>query len=396
MQHGCIIFAEEPGALIEVCGISVVERLLRTLQRCGISRAIVVSTDAERLRQKVGPTASARDGLQLAFVDSSNLADELARETANLWLVLRGDTIFDPRLLNALLAENHPVALVDSRATGRLCGAALASREAVVRNPRVELARDESPNQLDVAQLPIYSPVLRRNLRPFWFSPEAIRDKETVEHALVEATQKGAQDFPAMLHAPIEKFLVSRLCRTQVTPHQLTFAWIILACVVTALFALGHLAWGIALAFAIGILDGLDGKLARLRVETSSIGKLEHQADSFFEVGWPVALAWHFYHSSQLPHAFAYLLLLVAGQIVDGLCKSVIYNAFAASGREPDFYDRVVRFFGGRRNVCVWILLAGVLLGAPVDAFIVMAWWQVATALFDLPHAIWLRAGSSR
>jgi hypothetical protein len=106
--------------------------------------------------------------------------------------------------------------------------------------------------------------------------------------------QKGSLDLPALVHAPIEKFLISYLCRTSITPHQLTIAWIVLACATTILFALGHLIWGIVLALVVGILDGLDGKQARIKVETSKSGTLEHRFDSLFEVAWPSALAYHF------------------------------------------------------------------------------------------------------
>jgi Phosphatidylglycerophosphate synthase len=40
---------------------------------------------------------------------------------------------------------------------------------------------------------------------------------------------------------------------------------------------------GIGLALIVGVLDGLDGKLARLKLETSKAGKLEHLFDALFE-----------------------------------------------------------------------------------------------------------------
>src|SRR6267143_22282 len=44
MRHECVIIADSPGALVELCGISILERLLRTLQRCGIKRATILSS----------------------------------------------------------------------------------------------------------------------------------------------------------------------------------------------------------------------------------------------------------------------------------------------------------------------------------------------------------------
>jgi len=179
------------------------------------------------------------------------------------------------------------------------------------------------------------------------------------------------------------------LCKTSVTPHQLTISWIVLAFVTTILFAMGHLVWGCLLAFVVGILDGLDGKQARLKVETSKAGKLEHRFDSLFEVAWPTALAYHFYTSGQLPNAFWYLLILIAAESLDGIGKAGIYRASERSLTPPNLLDRMVRLLGGRRNVYLWVLIVALVLGAPAKALVVMAWWEVCTALIDLPHAAW-------
>jgi hypothetical protein len=42
------------------------------------------------------------------------------------------------------------------------------------------------------------------------------------------------------------------------------------------------------------VLDGLDGKQARLKVETNRTDKIEHWFDAVFEMSWWIALAWHF------------------------------------------------------------------------------------------------------
>ena len=47
----------------------------------------------------------------------------------------------------------------------------------------------------------------------------------------------------------------------------------ILGLSVTLLYAFGHLWVGALLALLVGILDGVDGKLARLKVQTTRIGK---------------------------------------------------------------------------------------------------------------------------
>jgi phosphatidylglycerophosphate synthase len=293
------------------------------------------------------------------------------------------------RLLQLLLGQNRTAALIDR---DELCGAALLQRDwALAQNGSLDDAlRYGAITTLDITEQPRYSPALRRTLKPFCFlAPSSPAERKIAERLLVDATQKGSQDFPALTHAPLEKFLVSHLCKTSITPHQLTIYWIILAFATTILFVTGHLVWGIVLALIVGILDGLDGKQARLKVETSKSGKLEHRFDSLFEVAWPSALAYHFYTSGQLPDAFRYLLILIAAEALDGIGKAGIYFAAEKSMEEPGLFDRMVRLVGGRRNIYVWLLTAGMILGAPAKALIVMAWWEVWTAAVDIPHALW-------
>ncbi len=58
MAHECVILADCPGALIELCGISTLERLLRTLQRCGIERATILSSTSERIADEAMPSST--------------------------------------------------------------------------------------------------------------------------------------------------------------------------------------------------------------------------------------------------------------------------------------------------------------------------------------------------
>ena len=206
---------------------------------------------------------------------------------------------------------------------------------------------------------------------------------------LLSSVQKGAPDFPAWVHAPIENFLIARLCKTPITPNQLTLLCNVVAWVTTILFVTGRLFWGIALALIVGVLDGLDGKQARIKVETSKGGKLEHWFDAFFEWSWWTVLAYHFQTSGQLPGAFRYWLLLLLAEVLDGVAKGSVYFTCGKVIDELSPFERMVRLVGGRRNVYVWILTIGLFLGAPGKAFIVMAWLEVATALVHLPRAAW-------
>jgi phosphatidylglycerophosphate synthase len=404
MTHECVILANSPGALVELCGISILERLLRTLQRCGVTRGVILSSTPREISDEIARPSPPRAQLKVTIRNRPAGAVTM-KEIVDLWpgaahllLVIRGDTVFDMRLLQLLVRQTGNAALIDSATNTNediLCGAALLQHDwAVSRTGSLDDSvrnglKNGAITALDVDGQPTYSPALRRKLRPFWFRAPSTTQQKMAEDVLIDSTQKGSQDFPALIHAPIEKFLVSHLCKTSITPNQLTALWTIAALATTILFAAGHLIRGIVFALIVGIIDGLDGKQARIKVETTERGKLEHRLDSLFEVAWPTALAYHFYVSGQLPGAFRYLLILIAAEALDGIGKAGIYFTAEKSMEEPGPFDRMVRLVGGRRNIYVWLLAAGMIVGAPAKAFIVMAWWEVVTALVDLPHAAW-------
>jgi phosphatidylglycerophosphate synthase len=244
-----------------------------------------------------------------------------------------------------------------------------------------------------VAAVPAYVASMRRAVRPLWFPAPTPPLVPLAEKVLLDTAQAGAADLPARVHAPIETFLVARLCRTTVTPNQLTLLSAASAWVATTLFVTGHLAAGLALALAVGILAGLDGKQARVKLETSKVGELEHVSSFLFELSWWSSLAWLFWRSESHGVAPLLLLALYLTAALDGMAK---LRAERSPGRTTDgtgAASRVLRLFGGRRNAYVWILALGHLAGGVTLAYRLLPAWQAATALV---RWVWLlpRVGS--
>ncbi len=67
MVNECVILADDPSALVELCGISTLERLLRTLQRCGIERATVLSSTPEPIAKELAALSWARAQLHVTL-----------------------------------------------------------------------------------------------------------------------------------------------------------------------------------------------------------------------------------------------------------------------------------------------------------------------------------------
>jgi phosphatidylglycerophosphate synthase len=393
-----LVFADPLACSVRVCGLTVLERTLRSLAQAGCPQALVLSSaeavreDAARVpwpRQTMAVEARVRAGTaapSAAEVEALLDADELA-------LVVPVEGTWDRRLLEVMLQATTPVALVDSAAPGTrrgaLCGPLVLNRAAAPTLDAPSLAVDEGRlDVLDVAMQPDYVPPMRRKVRPVWFlAPTSDEIRRRAERTVLNSAQKGVLDLPAMVHAPIETFLVSLLCRTGITPNQLTVVSALTAWVATFLFATGRLTAGIGVALAVGVLDGLDGKQARVKLETSAVGELEHWSDFFFELSWWAALAWHFHRSGLIPGAFVVLMALYLAEGVDGLTKLMVKRRLGRMIDDLSPAMRVVRAFGGRRNVYAWIMAAGVALGAPAAAYRLLPFWEGVTALVHVAAA---------
>jgi 1L-myo-inositol 1-phosphate cytidylyltransferase / CDP-L-myo-inositol myo-inositolphosphotransferase len=419
MVNECVILADGPSALVQLCGISTLERLLRTLQRCGIERATILTNTPDPIAKELARPSWARAQLDLIVrirptgsVRLEQVVDVWPRnsDATPLLLVIPAGSVFDPRLLRALVSQNAPTVLVDSgvgpriqallgsapdTARGKLCGPALLEYDwAAAQNGLLEeglrngLGHD-SLAALDVSAQPLYYASMFRKLRQFWFPAPSLSNRRLAERVLLDSIQKGPPDIPAWFHAPIETFLVSRLCKMPITPNQLTLFCNVVAWTVTILLITGHVAWGLGLAVIVGVLDGLDGKLARLKLETSKAGKLEHLFDALFENSWWLALAWHLIASGKLPDAFAYLGLLIGAEVLNALTRASIVRYYGKSISELGPFDRIFRLVGGRRNIYVWILTLGLIYGTLAGAFKLIAWWEAVTAVIQLARAAW-------
>src|SRR6476646_9910615 len=104
MPDACVILADAPEALVERCGISALERLLRTLQRCGIARAIILSSTTAEIAEHLAQPAWARADLEFTIRERPP-GPTTVQEIVDLWpaeaerlLIIKGDVIFDSRL----------------------------------------------------------------------------------------------------------------------------------------------------------------------------------------------------------------------------------------------------------------------------------------------------------
>ncbi|HEY2800026.1 MAG TPA: hypothetical protein VGI85_05495, partial [Chthoniobacterales bacterium] len=72
-----VILANAPGALIELCGITLLERLLRTLQRVGVREAVVVSEMPETIEDELRKDSRPRSEIAVKLMRDPVVGDDL-------------------------------------------------------------------------------------------------------------------------------------------------------------------------------------------------------------------------------------------------------------------------------------------------------------------------------
>lgn len=320
-------------------------------------------------------------------------------------LVVSAGFYYDARLLKALAEQTTTTALVDSAPPpeclplwrdegGAFRAAALLEGDWLSRQDHTaglmdQLSSDAATGRVeacDAARQTTYVTALRKHVRPVFFPAPPLELVPVAERFPRAAAQPGVQAFVERLNAPIEDWVVGRLCRTRITPNQVTFATMLIGLAVTASFATGRLWPGVGLAYLVEVLDGVDGKLARTKVETTAGGEWEHVIDYCVELSWWTALAFHF-HAEGMRNASWLLVLLVSSDLIDRLAKRAVKKKVGRNLDDVANVDRFVRWIGGRRCINIWMLAAGLLLGDPANAFGLICGWMAATAAVHVIRA---------
>jgi phosphatidylglycerophosphate synthase len=404
-----ILVADDPKALTELCGVNLLERLLRILQRLGFRSAIVFSTTPGTVGAELAKRSWARDQINARVVSDpiGPLTSQLILEhsPSDRFLIVPASIYCDARLLAALCAKDSSAALVDSNPPEfaqplirNPCGPAFVTRDFLSALSPAAALFEELKNKTDNRQIDIvdaaeeddYIVSMRRRVRPLCFSAPPEQNQRVAERVILDSAQNGTLDLPAYIHGPIETAIISLLCKTRITPNQITIGGFVIGCSATAAFVIGRVGFGILAALIFGIVDGLDGKQSRVKIETTERGKWEHQLDYLIENSWWAAIAFQLWRSGQFPNAFICLGLLIGSHLLDEFAKR---RAKMVKGRLLDDispFDRAFRLIAARRNVYVWILACGFLLHAFPQSYAVICGWAAFSAAVHLVRSIWI------
>jgi len=420
--------AQKPKPLVRVAGVPLLCRVLKSLKLAGITEAyVVVGHMGRKIRKTIGEDF---DGVEVHYIENpnwskGNLYSLLAAKDVlgENFILCMADHIFDSRIVKALQAikrtstlilavdriASHPEDTKVLEENGKIVdiGKSIEKSNCVdtgffLCSPRIfsyaEKAAEEGKGELadcvklvaldgeagirDISDFSGLVPELRKEMKPYWIDVDTKEDVKRAKEMLVNHVSKSPSDMLARyVHRPIENKIVSHLSDYGITPNQVTILVNVVAYAVTFLFLIGHLLPASILTFVVGLMDGLDGKLARIKAMTSKLGSMEHPFDALYEFSWIVALSAHLSLSSgQLaPVLFGALIILLIA------FYRQCYDRFRMStGRSLDTYgkfDRIFRRVAGRRNLYNIHILLAVILGVPFYCLVSILFHAAITAM---------------
>lgn len=375
------IDAADTAAHERLFGLTLVERSRRALARLAPAPLIVVSTDA----------GAAGD----------RLARDVAGSTGTV-LVLDGRDVIDPRVIAHLAAEPSPraVALPEGArlALARVEDLAVAAGATDVDAVVDGLRAAGRVADFDAQGLPGFVVNLRREVPAYGYRLTDLTARAACARAMFRANYKGSTDFLTKWVYPP---LVWRLTRwagdARLHPTWVTIAGIVLAFAAVPLFATGAWVPGLACAYAMSVLDSVDGKLARLTLTDLPLGNLlDHGLDIVHPPLWYFAWAWALSDQGAASAIVLAGVWLCVVYVLDRLILMVAKARFKRGLHAMTPLDGAVRTVIARRNVNLVIMTVGLALGHGVAAFVVVLAWHVLTALWHGARTLWLAARSPR
>ncbi len=375
-------------------GIPPLERLRRSV-RAAVGDRVAVTISGPTVQRVGWPGASSE-------TDAAPLGARVRRALAasNRLVLLDGATVVDPRLIRFL--ENAAMACVAARGEGTERAVAICL-DASVAHAIPESAADLAAiadallaagliAPLDEQAFPAYVDKLRRSL-PYWLYRIDDDDaRARLERKMFWDNYKGSTDLlTAYVYPPLVWPLVRLCARWHVHPNVVTVISIVLTFAAVPLFAQAHWVSGFACAYAMSVLDSVDGKLARLTLTDSTIGNvLDHGLDQVHPPFWYFAWAWGLgARASEDPLYQGAIWLIVfyfADRIVLAIAKRRLGHALHSSGR----LDELARAVIARRNITMTIMAVALLFGAGSAGFWIVTAWQGLTFAWHGWRTLWL------
>ncbi len=308
-------------------------------------------------------------------------------------LLVRMDHVFELRALSSLLAQTG-VLMADGRPAAAHVPIALAEAAQIQLQSGVG-----SISTLSVEDLNAYAVELRKAEPPLVAQVSA-ENCDALESRLYGGSYKGVTDFVTKWWWPRPARVGVKVAASLgLTPNMVTLTGVTLMLIACWAFYSGEYFLGLACGWFMTWLDTVDGKLARVTVQSSRIGHwLDHGMDIVHPPFW--YWCWGLSLANYVPPFGLDVNGMVMAVFVGYIGGRLVEAAFHTLGPIGLFawrpFDAYFRLFTARRNPCLVLLTLGWLMGSPALGFELVVGWTVLSTcilLLRLLYATGVRLG---
>jgi phosphatidylglycerophosphate synthase len=351
-----------------------------------VTLACVLGGDAVRVWHEASDDRLKRALTQQGITEFVNQG-ELADCSGNI-ILTRPDTVIDAPALRALMDSPGVVLLSSQPEAGIPVAAHVAPNSApevatVLVSQDMTKLPDGMRTETSEELASTYWKALRKREIPYvlTISESNIR---AVEWRMFMGTYKGATDFVTKWLWPRPAFYVTQLCaKFGITPNQVTSLSLVLVFAAFYWFYAGNWLPGLISAWIMTFLDTVDGKLARITLNSSKFGNVyDHSIDlihpPFWYAAWGIGVMAGAYSMDQ--GAFVLTMsVIVAGYIIQRIVEGISIAFFKIEIHIWRPADTFFRQITARRNPNLVLLTIGAAAGRPDWGLIAVAVWTAVS-----------------
>jgi phosphatidylglycerophosphate synthase len=308
-------------------------------------------------------------------------------------LLLRGDFLYDERLIQSLSCSQGTLLQIPGEEGETPVAAHVAAEDAPNvfdflngggSRERLSALKFETPQTLGTTYLKKL-----RKIDPPYVLPITAENRQSLEKRLFSGSYKGVTDLVTKWLWPVPAQWATRFCVGKgITPNQVTSVSLALVIIAGLAFLNGLFAVGLVAAWLMTFLDTVDGKLARVTVNSTKFGHIfDHAIDlispPFWYLAWGLGLAsWQPGIPLALETAFWLIFIgYIAGRLAEVAFKKFLEPSGIFCWRPLDSYFRLIT---GRRNPNLLLLTLGLIAGRPDLGLLAVTLWTAASSLFLL------------
>jgi choline kinase/phosphatidylglycerophosphate synthase len=398
---------DKPKVMIKIYGVPILERSLYALKNVGVKRVIIViGYKGEVIEKYFG---NKWGGMEIIYKKTDWYEDGILKSAIkgkdvikDRFIFLCGDTIPEEKSLKSALEKKGDM-VIGVRNSNEDSVVAEVLKSGIVEN--IGMRKNMEGFNATVAGISVNEPVfidaiedcIKNNkfdrpdaitwmiqkgykVNSFNISNDTLLEidgpsdlkkaKKVIFEKAVRTRIKNPGLFKKLFNFPVSKPLTKLVAKTNLTPNQITFIFLLLFIIAGILFSLRHFILGGILCYFGAMLDAVDGKISRLKFKSSYFGKFsDSMSDRLCELSAVIGLTFGIYFSMHNHLIFLLGLLstffILGRYYVQGLYYEYMNERIHSSKKwKGSKSSKIVEL--ANRDLNFFIVLISCLVGYPI------------------------------